>query len=347
MPDVTLNLALAKSFWTQAILDGAVTAKGVRLNAFAAGPPEQRHEGMRHGEYDAAERGYSGFLQDQALGEGYPQLSLPIWLNRGLRHKNIVTRKGSRIRDLGDLRGGRIGSMHYSATTNIWGRQLLADECRVNLKDVTWVVTGPDPTTPPGLKMEVLGEGRSLSIGALWPMLARDELDGVISPGFNWFYATFRTFAQGMGERGGEGRRDRAESGGGGAAVPPGLQGQIDSLITDPEVCLEYVRRTKIFPLIHSVTIKREIVQEHPRVVDSLVEMFREARRLAPSYMSDEDRQMLEREREGVGFDPYEQRWGESQERTTHTLIRAMVEQGLIPHELESDTFMVPGYREL
>lgn len=344
MADLKLDLALARSFWTQAVLDGSVGAKGVSLNAFVAEPPDKRHAAMRNGEYDAAEKGYSGSLRDRALGEGWPQLSIPVWLNRGLRHRNIVTRTGSRIEQLGDLKAGRIGCVHYSATTNIWARQLLADEYGVRPADVTWMVTQPDAMNPsPNVKIEVLAAGERASIGALWPLLARDELDAVISPGFNWFYATFRSFSEGMGA--GEGadgaRRTR------GASIPDELKGKIDSLITDAETCLAYVRRTRVYPLIHSVTVKEDLVEKHPWLAESLVEMFGEARRLAPGYMSAEDRRLMDQEREGVGFDPYEQRWAESQEATTRALVRALVEQGLMPHEIEPDDFMVPGYRAL
>lgn len=338
MADLTLNLALAKSFWTQAILDGSVTARGVELNAFVAEPPNERHTGMRDGKYDAAEKGYSGFLRERALGEGYPQLSLPLWLNRGLRHKNIVTRTGSRIKDLSDLKGGRIGSVHYAATTNIWARQALSDY-GVHIQDATWVVTEHDEVSRTAdAPIEVAGAGDSTSIRTLWPLLARDELDAVISPGFNWFYATFNTFAQGMSD---------GEGGGRGSSVPAEFQGKIDSLITDPEVCLEYVRRTKIFPLIHSVTIKQDLYERNPWLGESLVELFREARRLAPNYMRASDRDLMERERAGVGFDPYEQRWGESTERSTLALVDALVEQGFMPTRTHPDSFMVPGYRDL
>jgi hypothetical protein len=63
--------------------------------------------------------------------------------------------------------------------------------------------------------------------------------------------------------------------------------------------------------------------------------------------MSEEDRGLLDRERELLGFDPYEQGWGEWQERTTRALIRAERVQGIIPREIEPDAIMVPGYRDL
>ena len=68
------------------------------------------------------------------------QLSLPAWLNRGPRHKNIVVRKGSRVGSPADLKGGRVGSLGYSSTTNIWARQLLTDEYGVRPQDVTWLI---------------------------------------------------------------------------------------------------------------------------------------------------------------------------------------------------------------
>lgn len=328
MADVTLNFALDDNFWNRAVLDGRVTANGVRLNAFVADHPTARHEAMHNGEYDAAEVGYSGFIRDQVLGVGYPQLSLPVWGNRGLRHRNLVTRPGSRIAAVSDLEGGRVGCVHYGMTTNIWARQVMSD-AGVRLSDVTWVVSALDDSTPTDLKVEVLGEEQSGQ--ALWPLLARDELDAVIAPGLNFFYATFRSFSEGSPA----------------ARLSPEYQGKFESVITDAETCLEFVRRTRVYPIIHSMTVKREILEQHPWLAAGLVDMFRESAELAPSYMSDEDRLLMDRERQGVGFDPHAQGWNPSQEATTHALMRAMVEQHLIPYTTDPDTFMVPGYRDL
>lgn len=95
------------------------------------------------------------------------------------------------------------------------------------------------------------------------------------------------------------------------------------------------------------MTVKREILDQHPWAAQSLVEMFRASAKLAPEYMSDEDRTLAAREREGAGFDPFTQGWNQTQEVTTHALMRAMVEQHLIPHVIDPDAFMVPGYRDL
>src|SRR5581483_1700905 len=148
MADLNLSFALDDSFWNRAILDGRVGAKGIEVNAFVDDRPTARHDAMKEGEYDACEVGYSGFIRDQVLGEGYPQLSLPVWGNRGLRHRGIVARTGSRIQTLSDLAGGRVGCVHYGMTTNIWARQAMS-EAGVNLDDVTWVLAMMDDKTPP------------------------------------------------------------------------------------------------------------------------------------------------------------------------------------------------------
>src|SRR5207302_11125789 len=130
-----------------------------------------------------------GFIRDQVLGEGYPQLALPAWGNRGLRHRAVVARKGSRVQSLSDLKGGRIGNVHYGMTTNLWARNALS-EAGVNLEEATWVVTVADDMTPPDLKIEVLGDVQSG--GLLWPLLVEDKIDATIAPGHNFFYGTFQ-----------------------------------------------------------------------------------------------------------------------------------------------------------
>ncbi|MBM2809871.1 MAG: 4,5-dihydroxyphthalate decarboxylase [Chloroflexi bacterium] len=344
MPNVPVTLATSNNFWTRAILDGDVTAEGIDLNASVVMPPEKRHSQMKRGAFDAAEFSFSTLIRSCVVGGGQAQRALPLWLNRGLRHKTIIVRKGSRITQPSHLSGGRIAGLSYGGSTNIWARQLLADDYGVDPKSVTWVVLEEEDDLDPsaGIRTEQVDGGLD-NFAAFWSMLAKDEVDAVISPGFNFFYATFERFSDMVARSQSSGRKGPAGPG----SVPTELSDAFESLIPETATAADYTRRTGVYPLIHTISIKAELAEQHPEASARLVKLFREAARRAPDYMPDGDRELLVKERELMGFDPYVQGWGDWQERTTATFVQSLVKQGLLPSVVGPDSFMVAGYREL
>ena len=76
------------------------------------------------------------------------------------------------------------------------------------------------------------------------------------------------------------------------------------------EVEKEYYRRTKIFPIRHTVVIKNRILEHHPWVAQSLVDAFTKAKEIGIKHVSDTRRSFLawygaeiEEERELFGGD--------------------------------------------
>ena len=55
------------------------------------------------------------------------------------------------------------------------------------------------------------------------------------------------------------------------------------------EVEQDYYRRTRIFPIMHTVVVRDDVYREHPWVAQSLYKAFREARDLAVNGLYDTD----------------------------------------------------------
>jgi 4,5-dihydroxyphthalate decarboxylase len=99
----------------------------------------------------------------------------------------------------------------------------------------------------------------------------------------------------------------------------------------------EYFRRTGIFPIMHVVAIREEIVARHPWVPINLFLAFQEAKRLAMRRMENPRiapvvwyRESWERQEEIVGKDPWEYGLTARNRRTLATLLGYSYEQALI-----------------
>jgi 4,5-dihydroxyphthalate decarboxylase len=156
------------------------------------------------------------------------------------------------IREPKDLVGRRVGNPEYQMTAPVWIRGILADEHGVPVDGVTYATGGeeePDRDEklkldlPPHLRVEPIGPGRTL---------ARMLADGEI--------AALQTARMPSTYRAGDGRVRR--------------------LFEDyVEVERDYYRRTRIFPIMHTVVIRREVYERNPWVAQSLYKAFCAAQR--------------------------------------------------------------------
>ncbi len=80
--------------------------------------------------------------------------------------------------------------------------------------------------------------------------------------------------------------------------------------------------------------MKTETAKRHPDLPSKLIRAFREANSLAPGYMSAEELNGYEKEREVLEEDPYAFVLGETEKRTIKKLNYYQIEQGLMEKEL-------------
>jgi 4,5-dihydroxyphthalate decarboxylase len=115
---------------------------------------------------------------------------------------------------------------------------------------------------------------------------------------------------------------------------------------------LDYYRRTRIFPIMHFVAIRRDLYQKHPFVATSLYKAMSEAKDIALAKMRDLGalRYMLpgmpaelDEIDATLGGDPWP--YGVDANRPTlEALVRYMAEQSLIKAPISVDELFVPVY---
>ncbi|MCC6777403.1 MAG: ABC transporter substrate-binding protein [Hyphomicrobiales bacterium] len=307
-----------------ALYTGEVKPDGIDLNFLAIDDPRQIFDRMGKSlEFDACEMSSSEVISRFAAGRR-ELVALPVFPSRVFRH-GFITVNRKAVRTPKDLEGKRIGTPLYTQTAALFIRGLLQDEHGVDFSNVQWVqgaTNSPEshgnPAAPPMLKkvaIEHNRSGRSLS-----DLLAAGEIQAIL-----------------------------------GSGLP-------DSLRTSPDVQrlfpdfhareLDYFRRTRIFPIMHLVAIRRDIYEQHPFIATSLYKAMTDAKDLALAKMRDLGalRYMLpgmpveiDEIDDVFGGDPWP--YGVDANRPTlQALVRYLAEQSLIAAPVPIDDLFVPIY---
>jgi 4,5-dihydroxyphthalate decarboxylase len=235
------------------LLDGRVRIEGCRPNFLVLNPEECFHRAYLHQEFEVSEIGFSPHLI--ALSRGTNAYSaVPVFLSRMFRHSAIYIRRDRGIGSPADLKGRRIGVPEYQMSAALWARGMMHDEHGVGYDQVRWLQGGLEEpgrkdkfqlNLPPGFPLEAAPSGRSLSA-----LLAAGDLDAVISARAPSCYL---------------------ES-----------DPQVTRLFADFRAAeREYFRRTRIFPIMHALGVRNDVVARHPWIAASLYKAFAAAKRIA------------------------------------------------------------------
>ena len=307
---------------TRALQDGRVQPDGIDLIYLDMPVEETFFRMLRHREFDVAEMSLSSYAVS-LFRDPQPFIAIPVFPSRFFRHSSIYVSAAAGIREPRDLIGKRIGNPEYQMTAPVWIRGMLADEYGVPVDSVTYVTGGEEEPgrsekirldLPPNIRVEPIGPGQTLA-----QMLAHGEIAALQTARMPSTYAA------------GDGRVKR--------------------LFEDfVEVEKAYHRRTGIFPIMHTVVIRRDVYQRSPWVAQSLFKAFCAAQRhtyedlrqtaalktMLPWLIAhvDEARREL-----GEDFWPY----GFARNRDTlATFLRYHHEQGLSKRRLEPEALFAP-----
>jgi 4,5-dihydroxyphthalate decarboxylase len=258
--DVELSIALNPGPVTRPLLDGEVTAEGVRWATTAVHPSEMFWRQLRFGDFDISEMSLSSLLQSVQGEGGGDWVGLPVFTTRHVCHTDIIVRTGAGIDKPADLAGKRVGVPEYQQTSAVWSRGVLADEHGVDPSGVTWYMErgagtshagGTGFTPPEGVRIESIAP--SESIGSL---LASGELDASL------LYLSDGNLIDRSPDRASLGSRVRR--------------------LFDPpaEEQARYVRESGFRHATHCVVVKRSVAEQYPWLVLNVYAAFERAKKL-------------------------------------------------------------------
>ena len=317
MSTLDLTLAIGDYDRTSALKTGLVRPQGVDLNILTLTPEEIFYRMGRFREFDACEFSLSTYTIRRGRGE--PLIAIPVFPSKMFRHSSIFIGDKAGIREPKDLRGKRVGVPKYHMTAAVWIRGLLEDEYGVAPKDIRWFEGGEgakvkevDVTLPPDVRLEHVPDGKNLG-----DMVGAGELDAFI-----------------------------------GARRPAAYGKGVSRLFPDfRTVERAYYERTGIFPIMHTVVLKEELVAQHPWLPRSLYDAFTEAKRLAyerlhftAALLTSLPWQVAEAEetRALMGDDPFA--YGIARNRkTVEALAAYSFRQNLAPRRLTIEEMFVPS----
>jgi 4,5-dihydroxyphthalate decarboxylase len=247
-----LSLACSECDRTQGLRDGSAPVEGVSLTCIGLPVEEVFHRMVRFAEFDAAELSLSSYVL--SLQMGAPFIAVPVFPSRMFRHSGIYVNSRSGISKPTDLIGRTVGLAEYQLTANVWIRGILQEHYDVPVSSVTYLTGGLHaPGRVEKLPLTLPGEIRIRPIGAdqtLAQMLVSGEIDALYTP------RTPAPFAQGRPE--------------------------VRRLFPDPAREEErYFARTGVFPIMHTVVLRRPLYQEHRWLARALFKAFEQARRQA------------------------------------------------------------------
>ncbi|WP_236016604.1 ABC transporter substrate-binding protein [Salipiger abyssi] len=259
MTNLKLSLAMGNYDRTRAIVDGRVQIDGVDPIPMLLSPEEMFFRAFRHQAFDISELSLSSYSISVARGEPH-YVALPVFLSRAFRHTSVYIRTDKGIEKPEDLKGKRIGIAEYQLSANVWVRGILEDDYGVKPSDITWVRGGMDTAgrpekikvqLPDDITMEEAPVGSTLN-----QMLADGEIDGFVGP--RWP----RCYAEG--------------------------HPHVGRLFADSISAAEdYYRRTRIFPIMHVLGVRRTLVEEYPFLPAALLKAFTASKRLAEEALFD------------------------------------------------------------
>jgi 4,5-dihydroxyphthalate decarboxylase len=250
----TLRLSLA--CWnydrTRVLQSGAITPAGIDLVPLTLPVEETFYRMLRYREFDVAEMSLSSYVLTLFDPEP-PFIAIPVFPSRVFRHGSIYINRDSGISEPGDLRGRTVGVPEYQMTAAVWIRGILAEQHGVPVDEVSYRTGGlHDAGRSEKLKLDLpsrfdvtpIAPGETLN-----DLLVAGKIDAIYTA-----------------------RAPRAFD----ASDPDGV---VRRLFPDSKASEQaYFRATGIFPIMHTVVIKREVYERDPWIAVSLLEAFTRAK---------------------------------------------------------------------
>lgn len=248
---------------TEALSSGKVRPEGIDLNCITLPVQETFFRMLKYYEFDASEMSMASYTLSLEKEER-PMIAIPVFPSRVFRHSGIYVNTNSGIKEPRDLIGKRVGTAEWQLTAGVWIRGILSDYYKVPLSSVSYYTGGeerpgrkekmPIANLPKDVKLIDIGPGKTLS-----SMLEAGEIDALYSPRTPSCY---------------------------------GRSELVKRLFENPRIEEEkYFRDTKIFPIMHTVVLKRDVYESNPWVARSLYKAFEESKRLASYDFLDSDKE--------------------------------------------------------
>jgi 4,5-dihydroxyphthalate decarboxylase len=258
MSKLQLSVAIGDYDRMRPLVDGLVQIDSVDAQFMLLDPEEIFFRAFRHADFDVCELSLSSYSVKTAAGTS-PYIAVPVFPSRAFRHTSVYVRT-DRIKSPADLKGRRVGVPEYQLTANIWVRLFLEEDYGIRPSDITWVRGGYEhPGRIEKISLSLPGDVKVENARAdatISDLLASGEIDAVIGPRAPSCF-------------------DRGHP-------------HVGYLFADPQaIATEWYRRTRLFPIMHTLGIRRALAEKHPWLPVAIYKAFERSKAIALTKLSD------------------------------------------------------------
>ena len=245
MTNIHVTLACSDYDRTMPLVLGDVQPEGIDLTYLRLPVEEIFWRMLRHWEFDASEMSLSSYLIARSRADDLQ--AIPVFPSRCFRHFCIFIHTQAGIERPEDLAGKRVGVPEYQMTAALWQRAVLQHEYGVHPSTIAWLQGGLEQprrqekqaiSVPAGIDIQPIAAQQTLS-----QMLAEGSIDALLT-----------------------------------ARTPSSFSGQtgtVRRLVPDYRAVERlYFSKTGIFPIMHVVVVRKEVLERHPWVAHSLYKAF-------------------------------------------------------------------------
>jgi 4,5-dihydroxyphthalate decarboxylase len=247
-----LHLTFATSHYEHVadLLLGRVQPEGIDLTCLTLQVEEIFFRMFNFRDFDVSEVSMAKFSSLASQGNS-PFVGIPVFPSRVPRHSSIYIRRDGVVKQPSDLKGKRVGVPEWAQTAAVYSRGLLQHQYGVDLASIEWVQAGVDQpgrqekvklNLPPGIRYT---PAPTKSLGG---MLISGELDAVLSA------HPPLCFDEGH----------------------PNVARMFEDYL---ELEQRYVKETGIFPIMHTIAMRREIFEANSWAAMSLLNAFEQSKR--------------------------------------------------------------------
>lgn len=309
-----LTLACGYYDLLKPLIEGEITVAGVDLNVLTMASPERHGRMLRHLEFDVCELSLVAYLVARDQGKGFT--AIPVFPHRRFRHGYMVKRANCGIEKPSDLNGKRVGLDTLQNSAGLWMRGILQDHYGVDLTRIEWwCQEEEDISFEPAAWMRVrrVAEGRNID-----RMLVDGDLEGALYP------ETLPSIRHGS--------------------------SKVALLFPNPkEAEIEYYKQSGIFPIMHTVVIKNEILEKYPWVAVSFLQAFQKAKEICYERMKDPRnfalvwvKELMQEQETIFETDPWP--YGlEANRKALEAVVRYEHEQGMIKKKPKVEDLFFPA----
>jgi 4,5-dihydroxyphthalate decarboxylase len=301
---------------------GLVKPEGIELTFLVSEDHRDTFDRMgRNQEFDASEMSGTEYIARLAAGSS-PIAAIPVFPSRVFGHGFIYVNRRAGIRSAKDVQGKRVGVPIYSMSTALWIRGMMHDEFGVDWSTVSWLegsVEKPgsygNPTLPSTMQVPRIDVNHSDR--SLWELLVAGDIDVLIAP------------------------------------TTPSRFGDTDMVHrlfeNHTELEIDYFRRTRIFPIMHVVALRRSTYEANPFIAKNLCRALERSKQLSYEWLAGVGAPRAgfplidtywEETKRVFGADPWP--YGvEANRQTLETWLRYIYQDGVTSRQLDIEELFV------